>query len=237
MKKKLAVLIGGMYREFDNAHKSWNFLNNNETDVFFSTWDETYEKNSTLNINVIEKVTKERILKHLPNAIINIETDNPYISLNGNKMVSHWRRLFNMINTTDYEYEKIILIRPDIFFNKENTLNEFINSIDTDYLYALGPICFSPPPGLLFIQDMLFLGKFDTVKNAILTFPMCDLTYKDIHYHLARHFVLNDIYVEKIPNEVLKYSIMRNSHRNNLDKSFEELHTISEEWWNYNKGL
>lgn len=232
MKKKLAVLIGGMYREFDNAHKSWNFLKRTDTDVFFSTWDKTYEENGNLNIFIKEDVNAERILKNLPNAIINLETDDNGISLNSSKMVYHWRKLFNMVNKSENEYDTAVIIRPDIFFNENNKFNEFIETIHSDYIYALGPICFSPPPGLLFIQDMLFLGKFKTLENAIMTFGMPDTTYKDIHYHLARHFVLNDIYVENIPSEILKYSIMRSIHRNNLHNSFEELHKLSEYWWN-----
>jgi len=72
--KKLAVLVGGEFREFESAHLSWPFLSLDH-DFFISTWDTTTEKNPKLNINLREEVSSARILKHFPNAHINIEPD------------------------------------------------------------------------------------------------------------------------------------------------------------------
>ena len=42
---KTAIFVYGQYRDFDVVVKSWNFLNDLDCDVYFSTWDKSYQKN------------------------------------------------------------------------------------------------------------------------------------------------------------------------------------------------
>jgi len=75
---KTAVLVSGMYREFDIAVKSWKFLNDLDCDVYFSTWKKSVQSSTVLDIHIDEDVTEDMILKHIPNAKIKIYDVNDY---------------------------------------------------------------------------------------------------------------------------------------------------------------
>ena len=134
--KKLAVLVGGEFREFESAHLSWPFLSL-DYDFFISTWDTTTEKNPKLNINLREEVSSARILKHCPNAHINIEPDTMDVD-NSKKQRHHWKKLFEMADNTEIEYETAILIRPDISIIEKQNLNAFISNINDFSIYLIG---------------------------------------------------------------------------------------------------
>ena len=40
----LAVLVTGMYREFQISIDSWDFINAFDCDFYFSTWDKSIQK-------------------------------------------------------------------------------------------------------------------------------------------------------------------------------------------------
>jgi hypothetical protein len=95
---KLAVLVYGMYREFDIVVKSWDFLNNIDSDVYFSTWDTSKQKNIRLGITIDEEVTEERIKKHIPNATTSVQSENKFTELsNSQKLMYHWKNCLKMV--------------------------------------------------------------------------------------------------------------------------------------------
>ena len=53
---KTAVLVSGMYREFDIAVKSWNFLKDIDCDIYFSTWEKSVQNSEILNIHIEEHI-------------------------------------------------------------------------------------------------------------------------------------------------------------------------------------
>jgi hypothetical protein len=228
---KTAVLIWGEFREFENAHKSWNFLNKIDYDIYFSTWETTRETNDLLNIDLCENVTSDRILKYFPNATINIET--PFWSSPPSKVVHHWRKLFNMAYISGINYDNIILIRPDIVLDELHESFELIfnNLSDERIVYALSNIQSKAPPVYLFVADCMFFGKTEIMREAFLSFPPPDITRRDIHYHLSKHFIENDIFVENVHGNVFQYFIMRSINRNFLHLTYNEQRKIAEEWY------
>ena len=188
---KLAVLIYGMYREFDIAIKSWNFLNHIDNDVYFSTWDRSAQRNKRLNITIDEEVTHSRILKHVPTATVNIEPDVLSLS-NPQKMIYHWKQCLRMMKESGKEYDLVMLTRPDSF--------KVINDYKTIYkcntpnvLYGLEELLDTEAGP--FIQDVFFLGDTQTVSNLIDTISPDILS---IHNGLAEHILSLGYSVEKV---------------------------------------
>lgn len=227
--KKLAVLVGGEFREFESAYPSWPFLSI-EHDFFISTWDTSIEKNPKLNIDLLEEVSSARILKHFPNAHINIESDTMLVD-NSKKQRHHWKKLFEMVANTGVEYETVILIRPDIRIIEKKNLNDFICSINDFSLYVNGlGITFMPPPAFIYVNETILMGKYKVVKDAILSLPEFDISKFNVHYHIAKHFVNNDIHVEPL-YDIIDTFIMRSSHRGKLHLSIEDQKVIAQHWW------
>ena len=234
-RKKLAVLAAGEFREFENAVKTWFWLDEIDCDLFISTWSKTVEVNHPLGISIEEYVTKEKILKHIPNAMINIEKYETgttlHSTLNSNKYIYHMRKLFNMVEMSDYDYDLIFLTRPDVAYKDNGGFSEYVKGINDDYIRASGPICFSPPPGTIYIQDTFFLGKKNIMRNIFLSLPYIDTSVRDIHYYLSKHFVYNDVYIVDIGGQYLDYFIMRSIHRKYLHLDFETQRKIGIHWW------
>lgn len=188
---KLAVFVYGMYREFDIAVKSWNFLREIDNDVYFSTWDTSIQKNKRLNITVNEKVTPDRILNHIPTATINIESDILPLS-NPQKMIYHWKQCLRMMRESGKQYDLIMLTRPDSFkviqdsksiykWNAPNVLYGLERIVDS----TTGP----------FIQDIFFVGNTETISRLIDTIsPDID----SIHNGLANHILSLGYEVEEV---------------------------------------
>ena len=188
---KVAIFVYGMYREFDIAVKSWNFLREIDNDVYFSTWNTSVQKNKRLNITVDEKVTLDRITKHIPEAVVNLETDNLPLS-NPQKLVYHWKQCLRMMQESGKQYDIIMLTRPDSFkviqdsksiykWNAPNTLYGLEKIIDS----TTGP----------FIQDIFFVGNTEVISNLIATIPS---DINSIHNGLAEHILSLGYEVEEV---------------------------------------
>ena len=118
---RIAVLISGEYRKFDVTRPTMTFLNEENVDVYISTWDKTIFSNKRINLNVAEDVTEERIIKDLGRpATIKIdshrliEVDPKYNS----KMIDRWLTGFNLIKSSNIKYDYVIVMRPDLIFDK-----------------------------------------------------------------------------------------------------------------------
>ena len=233
-KKKFAVLLAGMLREFDYAYQSWPWLNCDDCDVFVSTWDMAYETNEFLNIDIKEEITNNKILEIFPNAIINIESEIGIELQNSEKQLYHWKKLFDMVEKSDYEYDGVILTRSDLYLEvNNNKFLELFDNLKNEWIYALGGIVQFPPPELTFVQDLLFIGKFETIKKNLMDFPHGNFNIKNLHYWLAQHLVLNDIYVSSLMPDIIKnYCVLRSVCREYVKyQNTYELRELSEDWY------
>lgn len=229
--KKLAVLVGGEFREFENAQKSWEFLKDFDYDIFVSTWDMSYEKNDNLNISISEEVTSDRITKYYPNAFINIQRDFDIDSESSYKMLFHWRKLYKLLRSSGQKYDTILLMRPDICLSYKENFSETINNLLDDRIYNLGGLDQLPSPECLYVNDVLFLGKSEIMLKFLSEFPIPINLNKSIHYHLAKFFVNNDIYVDGSMINTVEFFVMRSIHRKFLNESFKKQCELCTEWW------
>ena len=136
---KIAILVCGMYREFETAVKSWDFLNKLDCDVFFSTWDHTYEKHYSLGIDISESesVTVERIRKNIQPIRFSIDNEIIAHHLNSKqKMILRWKRAISLMKFSGIKYDAVILIRPDLSFEHSKGFEEILDTLSPNILYS-----------------------------------------------------------------------------------------------------
>jgi len=233
MNKKVAIMVGGMLREFETAHKSWSFLNCDSRDVFFSTWNTTYEINEPLNINIKEEVTDNHIKKYISDAYVKLSEDIIFdltTVTSIKKIIYHWKVLLKMVKDTGNFYNIAILTRPDFYLKENVNLVEFIEKISDDSVYGLTKVDILNKPPYLYIQDCFFIAKFSIIEKMINTFEL-DPEFNDIHVYLSKYFVENKINVIRIEPNILEYYVCRSIHRSTAHISFEKNKEIGLNWW------
>jgi hypothetical protein len=121
---KIAILISGEYRTFPICRKTMPFLDDERADVYISTWDRSIVKNERLNLNINETITEDGVRKDLNrSATILIEPVECFESKRYNdKMIHRWITGFEMIKNSGIEYDYVLVMRPDLFFNTENNI-------------------------------------------------------------------------------------------------------------------
>jgi hypothetical protein len=229
MTKKLVTLVGGMYREFDIAHKSWSFLNHSDSDVFISTWNKTFEINEKLNTHIQEDVDESRIKKHLPNANIKISEDTTnftYIY----KLIYHWKNLLDMVKKSGNKYDIAILIRPDFCIKENIKLNEFIDGINNTNMYSLTNVEVRSDYPFIYVNDCFFISKYENIERMI-NFLDLKSEFYDIHIYLSKYFIDNRVYVESISPKLIEYYVCRSIHRKTQNLDFYENKKIGIDWW------
>jgi hypothetical protein len=230
---KIAVLIYGMYREFDIAISSWDFLKKLDCDVYFSTWSTSKQRNKKLDIIVDEEVTEKRILDHVKNARISISDDIFSELTNPEKMIFHWKSGLEMIKKHNIKYDYLMLTRPDNYFafNIDDSYTGM--NFSGDSIYGLEEIRNTDDE--LFIQDIFFLGKFELMQRLIENIPR-RLNKKEyngsIHHHLAKHILLNGLEVKKIP-KISVVTVRANSRQLNKEEiSIDTIFKKTMDWGN-----
>lgn len=221
---KLAVLVYGMYREFDIAVKSWNFLNNMDSEVYFSTWNKSIQKNKRLGITVDEEVTEERIKKHIPKAVVSIQSEDNFMGLsNPQKLIYHWKNCLKMVKDSGNEYDLIMLTRPDSYKDIGEPHQRLFKCNKPNTIYGLEKIMFNNNKP--FIQDIFFIGNFDVMDNLIETIPS---TTTSIHEDLSKHILELGYVVEKI--EDICVATTRANVRGMIELNIKNVFEKTMEW-------
>lgn len=206
---KTAVLVSGMYREFDIAVKSWKFLKDLDCDVYFSTWKKSIQSSKVLDIHIEEDVTEDMILKHIPNAKIKIYDVNDY-DFSGDKEYHNNKHLFllksslDMIKGSGVEYDMLIMTRPDNYSFYNYTPDYYEKFKKEDAIFGLTPIYVTGKPSLeqYFLLDYFFMGDFKTLYNVIDYLPTNMIG--NIHTEFAKSVMKLDYYVVQLPEFDLK---------------------------------
>jgi hypothetical protein len=190
----VAVLIYGEYRDFDKAVKTWDFLKNYHCDYYFSTWD------TSRGTPIISNM----ITDHLPKCTYDIvNKDSVYPTYPGDTacyIYYHWINLFRMIQ--DKKFDKIILIRTDLYYKKPNPLVKV--DFKNDRIYGLYPAMqvIGLNPIKFFTNDQFFIGNYDVMVSAF-----DDLNDKHshptdeiytTHYHFPQWLYEKNILIEEI---------------------------------------
>ena len=235
--KNIAVLVGGMLREFEYAHKSWSFLKCDNSDVYVSTWDYTTDTVTKLSIDTKTKISENDIKKFLPNSYVKISLEQSIqIKHSINKMLYHWKVLLEMAQESGNNYKYAILTRPDFYIKENKDLFEFICNINDEKMYTLNDVCVLPKSPYLSINDCFFVAKFEVIKKMI-SYLEINSEFQDIHIYLSKYLIEKRIQIQPISPNIFEYYVFRSIHRYTKNLSFDENKKIGIEWWNIKNNV
>lgn len=160
---KIAVLISGEYRKLDITRKTMSFLDHPDVDIFVSTWDKTSYSSKKIDLHVEESVTLDRITTDLNrDAVIQIDRHDTISAklLYNSKMIDRWLTGFKLIVDSGIDYDYVIVMRPDIFFNNELPIS--LDCLD-NYTDRIG-FAWATSTHLRRLPDVLFASTFKNMK-------------------------------------------------------------------------
>ena len=234
---KIAVLIAGEYREFAIAHKFWSFLKWPDVDTYFATWDTSI----TVNYDVVnfppvdEPVLVEDITKFLNPQGIDIAKSPPDKLQNASaKMLSRWRAGIELLRNSGKQYDRVILIRPDIALDyDEEELKTFISEkpVSDDDIYGIiGGRLDIPFPleTVNQVSDLMLIGNQNSILKLTEIENIPDKDF-DIHSYLAGYFM--KFYKRFMNIPIPRQCIVRSNCRGLMNPSFQECKFKAKEWW------
>lgn len=234
---RIAVLVAGMFREFETAYPSWEFMSDPdmEVDLYFVSIDKTLEINASLGINLCEDVTLDRVYSVCPSAFkVIIEKDD--ILLEGKnssvKMIYRWHRVINLMRDSQKDYDIVILTRPDVYIGYDkNKLLKQIASLDDNTICTPGGVYryfnTAYKEERIGINDLFALGK----PKAIFKILEVDYNalFSDVHYYLYERFTaLAEVVSISGLHSIF---IIRSNARNLNIKMKDEIHQATAQWW------
>ena len=201
-KKKAAILLFGMYREFvEMRDKSKIVEEFYDCDYYMSTWSKSKQKYVNCDEFKEIDVTPNKITDYLPNCVFEILNQEEIfpttpVGLNANYLYFHWQNVYRLMEETGKEYDIIFLIRPDndISLNYESK-DEVLKWVENheDVLYGSSYIkIMSINPFTYSTEDAFLLASPKIIGNIIKTLPdMRDLNFT-FNGHYNSHKFLSD---------------------------------------------
>jgi hypothetical protein len=223
---RLAILVCGEYREFEQAHRSWDFLTKTNNDVFFSTWNKSIQENKGLDIYIEEEITENKIKEFLPNAFISIVNSkiSDTLANNTHRMHYHWKNGLKLLQQSGNKYTHIILTRPDIFYyNHTENYNDYDAKIKNDRLYG-GERITLVGNNMFGVDDTYFLGTYDVICEFINDLPI----ETEMHHGLANFIINKRWFVEQLQ---MGTAIMRANCRDLDIINMNEVSQKRNEWF------
>jgi hypothetical protein len=193
----IAILLYGMYREFDTAVKFWRFKDEIDCDFYFSTWSKSFTTDNNSGDFHEFDVTKEMILNHLPNATISIEDEvkfhnevygvpitRTHSPFNYEKMIYHWKKTLTMVEESGKHYDVIVLMRPDFIYEFNFPFIELFKCNEEDTIYTYRDTVYETEEGYS-IDDVFFLGNYNVISKFIKLTPKRNKgPHKDTYNHI-----------------------------------------------------
>jgi hypothetical protein len=244
---KIAVLIAGEYREFAIAHKFWTFLGWPDVDCYFSTWTQSCRVTDDVHMPYTCEIITTENIRSLIN-VIDLEITELVVEELGNhfttwKMISRWKSAINLLRKSKIQYDRVILIRPDIALAYDEKLfKEFIyQSFNDNDLYGITNSDLNVPFPLKDrgqMSDLMLLGTQNSVMK-LLDLPT-DGFFKiqdtkripiliDVHAYLAEH--CSKLYSRFMNMPIADQCIVRTNCRTLTDPTFYDCKLKAKEWW------
>lgn len=222
----LAILVFGQLREFELAIPSWKFLKFPfKFDIYLSTWNTTYSMNCDGTFTEIEDVTKERVEKVL-GKITDYKIVDEIIDVDGTmkQLVFHLKSCVEMLRNSGKQYDKVILIRPDLWLDQNVDFQTILCRPCPDNLvYTFGDL-HKTAEGENVIMDNLFICNMPTALKFL---NLKDNNY-NIHVLFGDFFVKNGLREKSFePNEVL---VVRSNCRGIKNLSQDVVREKYNEW-------
>lgn len=179
---KIAIIISGEYRTFDECRHTMPFLDDLDNDIYITTWSKSIEKSPLLKINRTTDITVEKIEKDIGRNVIDIEIEDDFNWINEvphqRKMIYRWYRGLELVKKSNINYDFILICRPDIFFNNKRfreKLNIDAEKWSKEVFYC--DSCLDPHENVN-LNDFILLASSNVMFNVI-TKELEQTLYKD----------------------------------------------------------
>lgn len=229
---KLAVGLAGQYREHDTARASWGPLRDLGADFYMSTWRTT--PCAAAQTRVLDR---EEIASAGNFVCVDLHDETRYQGLAASdKHVFHIKQVMQRMASSTTRYDVIVLTRPDAWLEFGPGFNDFIHNIGSGCIYTEGEVRAEPAPSWLYVHDVLLIGQPASMLAALSTLPFPlpkdsrGRLSKNIHFHLAVHFIINNIDVRNYRPHV-ESAIVRDNAAGKVDISLADVHELSRQWW------
>ena len=136
----IALILGGMYREFDSTYKLIKDTIPQNTDIYFSTWNNSYD--------IFDDGVNKLEVKDEASA-----GDSHYVFY-------HWITAFKEFDLS--KYDCVIVSRPDQYIDYNEAYSQFK---DYNTIYGLKTGQFVASRGG--INDRLLMGTYDNIKIVL----------------------------------------------------------------------
>ena len=222
---KVAVLIYGMYVEFEIAATSWNFVHELDCDLYMSTWNKSKKFSEKLNFLSEYDVSEDMIKSIFPKInLVLLDQKNYFFKTGLERLKFHWMNCINEMENSKIKYDILILTRPENYFRNYNYKN-FLNFTKKDRIYGLDEV--EERPNGLFVQDIFFMGDYEIMIDFLKTFPTLD---GDLHGGIPRHALSKNLLIEEI-KDFNSMTLRPNcSQLKNDELNYENLWKKVQEW-------
>lgn len=140
------------------------FLDDQNVTVFFSTWSTSHVQSSVLQINERSEITVDRVVKAIGSSQIGgVIVDDPDVlpetaTRYNSRMIFRWIQGLRKVYESG-DFDLIIMLRPDLFFNPERPLNYL--GLDPNRLHTM----WATSTHLGRLQDVLFVASPNIFKK------------------------------------------------------------------------
>jgi hypothetical protein len=257
-----AIIVSGVMRNMINASSSWTIPG----DYFLHIDNRIVEPQSnTINdtaINQLESNIKNSAIKFV-NIIVDTDESakftlqqlNEFPELKDHPNVNmawRWKCAYNQLKSFDgiKNYDKVLLIRPDMFLFIFAPLFEFENLVaDNNTIYSTRGLFTDPVKNYQILGDAFLMCNMQTLSVFSKFFDYYVANYKstrgefpngnhDIHSLLAKFVLENNMSVNTRLGELIDFAVLRDNsnymfEHGKLKKEFGfyDLKLRQEEWW------
>jgi len=157
----IALVLGGMYREFDSTYKLIKDTIPQSTDIYFSTWNNSYDifDDGVNKLEVKDEAVTEELI-HSFNKDIKCLIKDEALSGDSHYVFYHWITAFKEFDLSNYDC--VIVSRPDQYIDYNEAYGQFK---DNNTIYGLRTGRFVASRGG--INDRLLMGTYNNIKIVL----------------------------------------------------------------------
>lgn len=252
---RTAVIVSGSLRHLVNASSSWTIPGD-----YYLVVDQDIQASQGTDIvgNSFSMLAEDLKKSHIKfiNSIVSIDNKLPAgFEVNSSaNMIAKWRLALHQIDAYKHlGYDKIVLLRPDIYIRKKAPTNEFDNAVlENDVIYSTVNITPKNDTMLPIMNDVLLMANMYTYTrfvNELYWFYLekhKELALKgyDVHSIMAEFVKERKFEVSNLLDKFFEFTILRDNSTDMFDSggtlkptySYLELVQRGDTWWKQRHG-
>lgn len=251
---RTAVIVSGALRHLVNASSSWHIPGD-----YYLVIDQGIRASQSSDIignsfDVLRKNIQDCHVKFI-NVIVSVDSKLPagFGNNSSANMISKWRLALHQIDAYKHlGYDKIVLLRPDIYIRKKATMDFDRVELKNDVIYSTANIMLKDDNMLPIMNDVLLIANMYTYTrfvNELYWFYLENqkemaLKGYDIHAIMAEFAKVRKFEVSNLLDNFFEFIILRDNSTDLFDTagilksdySYTELVDRSNTWWKQKYG-